>query len=673
MAVVPPSPEDVMIRRVISAAFLVLLVAAAGSLTAQSPTRSIRRDIPMTDAIKRALAAGSRDSTGLPTAKYWQLQVDYSIDARLDPATSRVTGRETITVKNNSPTPLTSIGLRLDQNIFRAQAIRLQPPAEATDGMVISRLSVNGQNATITGAGAGRGGGAPPTTPVVQGVTNTNARVDLPQPLAPGASANVEVEWSFKMAGGVGGQGHRMTARWADTLYQATQWYPRVSVYDDLRGWDPDPYLGPSEFYNNFGRFDVRLDLPAGWLVGATGNLVNEAEVLSPTVRERLSHVLESDEVRTIVGPNEAGAGVTTTAGTNGRVVWHFVADQVNDFAWGTAKQFVWQSTRATIPGGAVVPIHLLYLPGRANLYANAGPITRHALEFYSKQWGIPYPFPKMTLLDGPDTGMEYPMVIMSNQGAADHEAEHSWAPMIISNNETWYGWMDEGFNQYMNILSDADAANRPPNLDGRGQSYGRTSGSETETPMMWDANYGGPGYSFQTYSKTPLMLSMLGGIVGDTAVWRAQREYANAWKFKHPTPWDYMFSMQRSLKQDLGWFWNYWLFTTESVEGSIQSSTTQTGRRTTVRVRQNGGMPSPVVLRVEFDPQGAAIRPMANAKMIDANTYEVTFPVDVWFGGSRTYDAVLDFGTRAIRKITLDPHGRFPDRDPADNVWPRG
>ena len=89
---------------------------------------------------------------------------------------------------------------------------------------------------------------------------------------------------------------------------------------------------------------------------------------------------------------------------------------------------------------------------------------------------------------------------------------------------------------------------------------------------MMWNANYAGPFYSFTTYSKTPLMLSMLGGIVGDTAVQRAQREWAQAWMFRHPSPWDYMFFMNRALNRDLGWFWYAWLFTTESVDGSISN-----------------------------------------------------------------------------------------------------
>jgi hypothetical protein len=389
--------------------------------------------------------------------------------------------------------------------------------------------------------------------------------------------------------------------------------------------------------------------------------------VLTARARERLARVLDSDSITTIVGPSEVGPGQSTAAGD--RLVWHMVADSVNDFAWATARQFVWQATRATIPGKGRVPIHMVFLPGRAAQFANAGPIARHALEFYSKLW-FPYQFPQLTLQDGPSAGMEYPMVINSNQGAADHETAHQWWPMVVSNNETWYGWMDEGFNQFMNILSDADREGKPPVLDGLGQSYGRTSGNEAEPPMMWNANYAGPQfYGFTTYQKTPLMLSSLGGVVGDSAVVRAHRAWANAWLYKHPSPWDYMFFMNRELKQDLGWFWYYWLFTTESVDGSIRDVTTA-GTRTTVTVRQDGQMPSPVVLRVQLAPGGAA-RAVPNARMLDANTAEVTYPADVWFAGSRTFAATLDFG-RAIQQVTLDPSCRFPDREPADNVWPR-
>ena len=632
------------------------LVLAALALTtaalAAQPPRAIRRDIPITNAIRRAYAAGTRDSTGRPGRNYWQLKTDYAIRVRLDAATQRLTGTETITLRNESPDTLRSISMRLPLNHFLFETPRAAPwvPSENTDGMPVTRLLVDGKEAQLTNP------------------KSTVARITLATPILPRGTATIELDWNAKLPGGPG-TGHRMTQRWGDTLFQPTQWFPRVAMYDDLRGWDTELYLGPSEFYNEFGRYDVRITVPGGWIVSGTGVLQNPEEVLTPRARERLSRVLESDANTTIVGPDEIGPGNATAAGKE--LTWHFAAENVNDFAWATAKKYVWLATRATIPGKGPVPIHMVHLPGRAPQYANAGQAARHALEFYSKLW-FPYPFPQLTLQDGPSAGMEYPMVINSNQGAADHETGHQWWPMTVSNNETWYGWMDEGFDQYMNILSDADAAGQVPRLDGLGQAYGRNAGNESEPPMMWNANYAGPNsYGFTTYSKTPLMLSMLGGVVGDSAVQRAHREFGVAWMWKHPSPWDWMFYMNRALEQDLGWFWNAWLFGTESVDGSV-TGMRAVGPRTFVIVRQSGQMPSPVVLQVKLAATGPAIRPMRNAVMTDSLTAVVTWPVDVWFGGNRTFEAVLDFGGRAVESVTFDPNGRFPDRISTDNRWPR-
>jgi hypothetical protein len=630
--------------------------------------RAIRRDVPLTNAIRRAFDAGTRDFTGRPGPDYWQLGTDYTIEASLAPGTQTITGSETIEVHNTSPNEMTQIVLRLDHNLFRATVPRgSSVPAETTDGMVVTRISVDSQNVDLNAAprGRGRGNQGPPRL-AASGLDQTVARISLATPIAAGATATLEVEWHTKLPGGDTGRGHRMTQRWEDHLFQPTQWFPRVAKFDDLRGWDTSVYLGPAEFFNNFGRFDVRIDVPAGWIVSGTGVLQNPEEVLTATARERLAGALDSDAITTIVGEDEVGPGRSTADGD--RLEWHFVADQVNDFAWATAENFIWQVTRATIPGKGPVPIHMVYLPERASLFEGAGEITRHALEFYSELWA-PYPFPQLTLQDGPSAGMEYPMVINSNRGAADHEAAHQWWPMMVGTNETWYGWMDEGFNQYMNILSGADRRGEEPNLDGRGQSYGNISGDETEPPMMWAANYGGPMYGFQTYRKTPLMLSMLGGIVGDEAVQDAISEYTDVWAFKHPSPWDFVFFMNEELGQDLSWFWYYWLWSTDSVDGSIQDVEVQ-GTETIVTVHQDGQMPSPVVLEVQFAADGPALRSMPNAQIVDDVTAIVTWPVDVWFGGSKTFEAELDFGSRRIEQITLDPHGRFPDRDPSDNVW---
>ncbi len=664
----PVAPTENTVNKRPSLVLVLLgVVAASPAVTwAQTalPERAVRRDIPITNAIRRAMVAGVRDSTGMPGPRYWQLQTDYTINARLDPATQILSGEETVVIHNNSPSEMSEIRLRLDHNLFRPLIQRgSSVPAETTEVMVVTRLVVNGRAVDLTAGPVRRN--EPPRL-AAAGMDQTLARITLPEPIAPGSTVTLEMAWHTKLPGGPGGRGHRMTQRWADTLFQPTQWFPRVAKYDDLRGWESQVYLGPAEFYNNFCRFDVRIDVPAGWIVSGTGVLQNPEEVLTSTARERLSRVLDSDATITIVGADEVGAGRSTAAGD--RLVWHFVAEQVNDFAWATAENFVWEATRATIPGKGPVPIHMVYLPGRANRFERAAELTRHALEFYSELWA-PYPFPQLTLQDGPSAGMEYPMVINSNQGAADHEAAHQWWPMMVGTNETWYGWMDEGFNQYMNILSGADLRGVEPVLDGRGQSYGNISGNEAEPPMMWAANYGGSMYGFQTYSKTPLMLSMLGGVVGDAEVQRAISEYTHAWAFKHPSPWDFVFFMDNALGQDLGWFWYYWLWTTESVDGSIADVTTA-GTVTTVTVRQDGQMPSPVVLDILFAPDGPPIRPMSNAEMVDDVTARVTWPVDVWFSGSRTFQARLDFGGRRIERITFDPGCRFPDRNPSDNVW---
>ncbi|HTR78827.1 MAG TPA: M1 family peptidase, partial [Gemmatimonadaceae bacterium] len=367
-------------------------------------TRAVRRDIPITNMIRRAYTSGTRDSSGRPGKNYWQLWMDYTINASLDPPTSTLTGTETIVLHNNSPDTLTSIQMRLDQNIFRPSALRQSAPSENTDGFVITTLVVDGDSVDLAGGGRGgraggggggaRGGGrGNPTTTTASGFGTTSGRINLRSPIPPHGIATLQVAWHHQIAGGTGGNGHRMNNRWGDTLFQVTQWYPRVAVFDDVRsgGWDTEPYLGPAEFYNNFGHFDVHIDVPGGWLVGATGVLQNPQDVLTPTVRERLSHVLESDSTRTIVGPAEGGPGRATVAAP--RLTYHFVADTANDFAWGTAKQFVWQATRATIPGRGPIPVNLFYLPGHADNYAAGGMILRHALQFYSTLW-MPEPFP---------------------------------------------------------------------------------------------------------------------------------------------------------------------------------------------------------------------------------------------------------------------------------------
>jgi hypothetical protein len=631
---------------------LSVITLTAFPLAAQQPARSVRRTIPITRGFERALQAGSRDSSGTPTSRYWQLSTNYVISARLEPATSTVTGSERIALKNPSPDTLKVVMLRLYQNLFAPNVARSAPVAALTDGITISSLVANGDT----------------VTPDDDWKRTTVVPVRLATPILPGGTGTFDVAWSFqvpKVPQGV--RGDRMGS-WGTRLFQVAQWYPQIAVYDDLRGWNTDPYLGDAEFFNNFGSFDVKLDVPAGWLIGATGVLQNGDQVLTPAVSRRLARATASDSQIVIVGPDERGAGKATTTGD--RLIWHFTADSVADFAWATSNEFLWDATRATIPGKGPIPINILYLPEH-NRYKQTGAYARHALEYSSRLW-MPYAWPVFTQVDGPEGGMEYPSLTFSGPGfgVTDHEIGHQWWPMMVGVNETWYGWMDEGFNQYMNNLSGAAFRDTTPRLNGTGRSYGRIAGLEAEPPMMWDANYDGPMYSFVTYGKAPLMLSMLGAVVGDSAVQRAMSGYAKAWRFKHPSPWDYMFYMDNALHQDLGWFWYYWLFSTATVDNSITGVKTS-GAQVTVSVRQDGDMPSPVVLDVTFAGKPPSVAGLKNAT-VSGNTVRVTYPVDVWFDGRRTFDAVMRFSGQKITTVVVDPDQRFPDSNEADNTWPR-
>jgi hypothetical protein len=543
----------------------------------------------------------------------------------------------------------------LYQNRFTPSAVRLRRPPSVTRGTKITGLVVNGVRIDLRALGAEWAG-------------STIATILLPQPIPAGGTATVDVDWVVEIPDIPEGQGGARGGRRGSRVVQVAQWYPQVAKYDDLRGWDREPHLGASEFYNNYGRFDVRLDLPAGWLVGATGVLQNADSVLGPSVRERLARVIESDSQQVIVGSDERGPGRATAPGE--RLVWHFVADTVSDFAWAASADYVWDATRATIPGRGPIPVYLFYLPEHKR-YRLTGALARHALQFYSTLW-MPYAWPAFTQVDGPEGGMEYPMLTMSGPdfGVTDHEIGHQWWPMMVGVNETWYGWMDEGFDDYMNILSDAAYRGAPAQLDSVGGEFGHTALTEAQAPMMWDNNYGGPFSGYVTYNKAPMMLAMLGALVGDSAVQRGMAVYARDWRFRHPSPWDFMFAMNRELGQDLGWFWYYWLFTTESVDGAITRVESR-GRKTLVTVRQAGEMPSPIVLRVEFAPGRAPIRPMRNS-VVAGDTATVTWPVEVWFDGARSRTVTFDFGGRAIARITLDPAVRFPDGDRSDNSWPR-
>jgi hypothetical protein len=567
--------------------------------------------------------------------------VDYEIEASLDPATSRVAGRETITLHNTSPDTLSQIVMRLYQNYFTPRVERHDYITDLTDGVTIERLAVNGTVIRLDDRTRYR-------------LDERIATITPPAPVLPGQSAKIEVAWRFTVPDvDTAVRGQRM-GRYGNRLYQVAQWYPQVAMYDDLRGWDTDQYLGNAEFYNQFGSFDVKITVPSGWLVGATGDLQNSGEVLSRRSRDRLALAMQVDTTVLVVRANERGTGTASS----GSLTWHFKAPLVNDFAFATSRDYLYEATHATIPGKGKIPIHVLYLPEHTRYRSlNTAQFARQALEQHSS-WLFPYEFSQSTIADGPETGMEYPMIIFngSSLGVTTHETAHQWLPMVVGSNETRYGFMDEGFVGYITSFATAAITRAPVDPRSIGSGYRRVAGSELEATMMWPADYGGPYSTTATYSKAPVALHALGGIVGDSAVRRALAEYAAAWKYKHPSPWDFFFSMNRSLGRDLGWFWYGWFFSTGTFDQAIESVRTE-GAQAVITIRDKADLAMPVIMRLTFD-RGVV--------------ETVTVPAEAWFPGSRSYVARVPLRGRSLRGIVLDPENRFQDLDTSDNRWPQ-
>jgi hypothetical protein len=615
-------------------------IALPLSLPAQQPRRAIRLDLPQTPAIAKAYARGSRDSSGAPGLRYWQQRVDYRIDATLDAPSAVLHGTANITLHNTTPDTLQQVVLRLYQNYFRAETERNDYITDVTDGITIERLSVNGAPIVLT-------------DPKGYRLDSRLAIVTLPSPAPPNARVTIETAWHFTVPNvDTTRRGERM-GRYGNYLFQIAQWYPQVAMYDELRGWDLDQYLGYAEFYNQFGSFDVRITAPGGWLVGATGHLENPEEVLSARTRDRLALAMKVDTTVHVVTAAERGSTATMPGPT---LTWHFTAPMVNDFAFATSRDYVYDATHANIPGKSAIPVNVLFLPQHtAYTTNNTAAFGRFTLEQHST-FVFPYEFSQGTIADGPETGMEYPMIIFSGSslGVTIHEFGHQWFPMTVGSNETRYGWMDEGFDNYIDAYAQGVYSKTPVSLASGGTGYLRIAGSELESPMMWPTDYAGPYAGTATYSKVSLAFNSLGAIVGDSAVHRAFADYAIKWKFKHPTPWDFFMSMNHSLGKNLDWFWFQWFFTSYTVDQAVES-VKSAGDNATILIRDRGEMAMPVILRIEYT---------------DGTSATVTKPADVWFSGNRSVTVSTPLRGKKIKAMTLDPDNRFQDVNRANNSW---
>jgi hypothetical protein len=388
-----------------------------------------------------AVERGTRTRTGDPGPAYWTQFAEYRIDARLDPATARLTGTASVRYHNRSPDTLRTVAVHLYGNLHRPGAVRNRE-VPVTGGVELTRVAAQGRPLPRLAAPGAAGPGFR--------VDATVATLLLPAPLLPGASVGLEWEWAFT----VPGPGTPRMGQDGEVFFLA-HWYPQVAVYDDVGGWHTDPYLGNAEFHMGFADYQVSLTLPEGWLVSATGTLQNPEQVLASRTRERLEQARRAPEVVPVVTAADRGAGRATARGTDGRLTWRFAARNIRDFAWSASDRYLWDATHA-VAGDATgdgrpdtVMVHALYRPGAEN-WEHAARYGRHSIEWVSDYlW--PYHWPHMTSVEGLlSGGMEFPMVTLIGTRADTialysvtvHEYIHMWFPMQAASDEKRHTWL---------------------------------------------------------------------------------------------------------------------------------------------------------------------------------------------------------------------------------------
>jgi hypothetical protein len=615
-------------------------------------------------AYQRALEAGTRSADGRPGPNYWQQGVDYSIDVSLDPATARITGSETATIHNNGPVAPPVILVRLYQNVF-SEGVARNRNVELTGGMTVERVAVDGTELTDL-TDAPDAGQQDPGYRVI----DTRMVVVPPAQAAPGSTTEVEIEWSFDVSGG-GGFRH---GHLDNEIFNLAQWYPQVAVFDDVYGLDADAYLGNGEFYVDYGDFDVAVEVPAGWIVVGTGDLVNASDVLRPDQVETLAVAPGLDTVVYVVSPDDVAAGPArmTRASDTGRLSWEFRAENVRDFAWAASSRYVWSVTGAeTGHENGRALIQGVY-PPESETWAQSTAMAKVAIEFFSEQM-IPYPYPHATAAFGPPQvgGMEYPMITFINDrtdpaslnGVVTHELSHFWVPMIVGTREAAFAWMDEGLTTFNTALAMEDyyGSDMPEERGRHGsmRGYLNAVGADAEVPIMGHTDYAqnGFGRSIAAYSKPGMLMHTLRHMMGEEAFDAAYRDYVETWSYKHPMPWDFFGMMEEAAGADLDWFWRAWFYDTATLDQQILAARpAEDGIEVTIRNDRDAVMP--VELRVE---------------LADGTTSTHVWPVNVW-AGTREVTRTIDVdGT--VAAVTIDPDAWYPDVDRSNNTWerPRG
>ena len=654
--------------------------------------RAIPAAVTPPPEFERSLDRGWRSEDGSPGHSYWQNSASYDMTARLDPETGLLQGTSTILYSHVAPANLGSVWIHLHQNLHKEGSPRNEP-VEITGGVTITSLVADGEELSEGPVAAGPGY-------EIQG-TLMQVRPDIR--LEPGDTLQLDIEWEVTLPqNGAGRMGHSDRE-----VYFVAYWFPKMAMFDDLRGWNTDPYLGTAEFHDGFADYEVDITVPAGWTVMATGELQNPSSVFSAITMNRLAEAATSDERVVIADDASRAAGTVTAEGTDGWLTYSFVADGVRDFAWTTSNVQRWDATSARVVdpardtlsdadsengdeseeddtrprmsgptdegGERRVMIHSFWRADEAPLWDEQWLYGKQSVEFHSEYTDIAYPWPHMTSVEGADIiggGMEFPMmtVIGPYQGqeptdlfnVTSHEIAHMWIPMIVGTNEKRYAWMDEGATTFLENESKMELWPGVDHHRVEARTYLQVAAARQETSMMTPGDYypPGPSYGVASYPKPATLLVALRSVMGEETFTEAYRAFHTEWAYKHPSPWDFFNTFERFHGDDLDWFWTSFYYEVWTVDHAVGDVSRVPGGGYTVEIRDLGNAIYPATVR---------IRTSTGAPIVEQ------IPVDHWLAGNTVYEIEVPASAGSVNRVELDPDGGAPDVDRTNNFWPQG
>ncbi len=554
-----------------------------------------------------------RNAAGEPGHEYWQQQVDYQIDVRLNEALRRLDAEQSMVYTNNSPDTLKYLWVQLDQNKFRQDSMSALtttfggignrgPGTQSASDSGPAKISIaalrrqqfvddNELGYQIKAVEDSRGNALDYV------IVGTLMRVDLPTPLKPGKSFEFDIDFGFNIveedavSARAGYENFPNDAReGGNDIFLLAQWFPRLAAYTDYEAWTNKEFIGRGEFTLEFGNYDVSITVPADHIVSSTGVLDNPRDVLTKEQRNRLKEAENADRIVFIVTEEEALEN--EKEGTDELKTWRFKAENVRDFAWASSRKFMWDA-RGYQQGGEEQPLVMamsFYPKEGGDLWKKySTESVIHTMEVYSR-FSFDYPYPVAQSVNGPVGGMEYPMITFNGPrtelrddgsrtysqaekrfliGVVIHEIGHIYFPMIVNSDERQWTWMDEGLNSFLDGVAGREwDPTIPWGVEPRDiVDYMK---SETQVPIMTQSDsvlrLGPNAYTKPAAALNILRETILGRELFDFAF----REYSQRWKYKRPTPADFFRTMEEASGVDLDWFWRGWFYSTDHVDISL-------------------------------------------------------------------------------------------------------